>query len=264
MIAIGRQWLTVVAVLMAIAINGLSNVYPPAGKNTGEVSNTLLSGVLITPAGYAFAIWGLIYTALIAYSVYQVLPAQRDRRAFQQVSTAVIGACLLQIIWIYLFLTFQFWLSVFAMMGIAGCLAFAYVCTRTVKPTWQIRWLFQAPISIYFAWITVASVLNVAGAIYTMNLSTDVASDAISRSDLSATAIVATIAMMAVSVGLAATVALKYQDVSYPAVTVWALIGIAVRNARLAPIAFMAIALAVGLCVLIFRIKVRIGKVGTS
>ncbi|MEL6765502.1 MAG: tryptophan-rich sensory protein, partial [Cyanobacteria bacterium J06607_6] len=76
-----RQWLTVVAVLMAIAVNGLSNVFPPAGKNTGEVSNTVLGGVMITPAGYAFAIWGLIYLALIAYSIYQALPTQRSSQA---------------------------------------------------------------------------------------------------------------------------------------------------------------------------------------
>ncbi|MEL7224338.1 MAG: tryptophan-rich sensory protein, partial [Cyanobacteria bacterium J06576_12] len=62
---IGRQWLTLVMILMAIAVNGLSNVFPPAGKNTGEVSNTVLGGVMITPAGYAFAIWGLIYLGLI-------------------------------------------------------------------------------------------------------------------------------------------------------------------------------------------------------
>jgi len=253
--AIGRQWLTVVAVLMAIALNGLSNVYPPAGKNTGEVSNTILGGVLITPAGYAFAIWGLIYIGLIAYSIYQVLPAQRHSQAFAKVSWAVIGACVLQMIWIYLFLTFQFWLSVLFMLGIVACLAFGYVHTRTVKPTWQIRWLFQAPISVYFGWITVASVLNVAGALYAMNSVPEAAGTVTNTLDLSAIAVISTVVMMVISAGLAAVVALKYQDASYPAVAVWALVGIAIRNSGLVPIAFAGIALTVGLCLIIVRVK---------
>ncbi len=254
-IAVGRQWLTVLAVLIAIAINGLSNVYPPAGKNTGEVSNTILGGVLVTPAGYAFAIWGLIYLGLVAYSIYQVLPQHRYNRTFAPVSWALIGACILQMIWIYLFLTFQFWPSVLFMLGIAACLAFGYVHTRTLRPTWQTRWLFQAPISIYFAWITVASVLNVAGALYAMNSAPDAAGNITNPLDLSTIAVAATVVMMIVSAGLAATVALKYQDASYPAVAVWALIGIAVRNSGLAPIALTGAVLAGGLCILIVRIK---------
>ena len=97
---IGRQWLTLVAILMAIAVNGFSNVFPPAGKNTGEVWNITLGGVLITTEGYAFAIWGLIYLGLIAYGIYQALPAQRHQRAFAKVSWAIIAACVLQLIWI--------------------------------------------------------------------------------------------------------------------------------------------------------------------
>ena len=170
MAQIMRQWLTVVAVLMAIAVNGLSNIYPPAGQNTGEVSNTVLGGVLITPAGYAFAIWGLIYLGLIAYSIYQALPPQRHRKPFAQVSWAIIGACIFQMVWIYFFLTYWFWVSVFFMGGILACLAFGYLATRSVKTTRNVRWLLLAPISLYFGWITLATVLNVSGAIYAMGI----------------------------------------------------------------------------------------------
>ena len=253
---IARQWLTVAAVLIAIAINGISNVYPPAGKNTGEVSNTILGGVLITPAGYAFAIWGLIYIGLIAYSLYQALPAQRYEPAFQKVSWGIIGACVLQILWIYVFLTFQFWLSVLLILGVLLCLAYAYVNTRAVRATWKQRWLLQAPISIYFGWITVATVVNIAGALYVMNIPSESLAALSSTIEASLEGLSATVLMMAISSGLAATVALKYQDASYPAVIVWALSAIAIRHSStLLILTLVGVALAVGLFGLIIKIK---------
>ncbi|MEO1792236.1 MAG: TspO/MBR family protein [Cyanobacteria bacterium J06629_19] len=252
---IGRQWLTLVMILMAIAVNGVSNVFPPAGKNTGEVSNITLGGVLITPAGYAFAIWGLIYLGLIAYGIYQALPAQRHQRAFEQVSWAIIGACVLQIIWIYVFLTYHFWWAAAIILGITGCLIAAYLPTRQLKSTRKIRWFLQAPISIYFAWITIASVLNVSGALYVVAVPRDAISTFESSvATTSPGGVIATVAMMCISAGIAAIVALRYADVSYPAVAVWAFIAIAVRTG-FAPIAFSGIALAVGLSIVIVRIK---------
>ncbi|MBE9064766.1 tryptophan-rich sensory protein [cf. Phormidesmis sp. LEGE 11477] len=251
-----RQWLTIVAVLVAIAINGISNAYPPAGKNTGEVSNTILGGVLITPAGYAFAIWGLIYIGLIAYSIYQALPAQRHEPAFQKASWGIIGACLLQITWIYVFLTFQFWLSVLLIIGIWLCLAYAYMNTRSVRTTWKKRWLFQAPISVYFGWITVATVVNIAGALYVMDVPAENLGEFSSTVTASPSGLLATVIMMAISAGLAAVVAWKYKDASYPAVIVWALSAIAIRHSALLAIAIVGVVLAVALSVLIVKIKV--------
>ncbi len=254
-VQIGRQWLTLVAILMAIAVNGYSNVFPPAGQNTGEVSNTILGGVLITPAGYAFAIWGLIYLGLVAYGIYQALPAQRYQPAFEKASWGVIGACVLQMVWIYVFLTYHFWWSSAVILGIVGCLIAAYLPTRSLKPTRKIRWFLQAPISIYFAWITIASVLNVAGALYVRNIPTADIGEFVSAIAPSLGGVAATIAMMCVSALIAAIVAFRYGDVSYPAVAVWALIAITIRNSGLLPIALTGIALAVGLSIVIVRIK---------
>ena len=255
-IQIGRQWLTLVAILMAITVNGFSNVFPPAGKNTGEVSNTTLGGVLITPAGYAFAIWGLIYLGLIAYGIYQALPAQRHQKAFKQVSWAIIAACVLQMIWIYVFLSYYFWWAAAIILGIVGCLIAAYLPTRNLKPTRKTRWFLQAPISIYFGWITIASVLNVAGALYVIGVPAEAISEfesSVITSPMSG--IMATVAMMCVSAGIAAIITFRYSDVSYPAVAIWALIGITIRHIGLVPIAFVGISLSVGLALIIMRVK---------
>ena len=49
-----------------IGMNALANIIPFFGRGTGEVSDTFPT--LVTPAGYVFSIWGLIYIGLLAYS----------------------------------------------------------------------------------------------------------------------------------------------------------------------------------------------------
>ncbi len=44
-----------------------------AGRSVGEVSDA--TRALITPAGYAFSIWGPIFAGALAWAVYQALPA---------------------------------------------------------------------------------------------------------------------------------------------------------------------------------------------
>lgn len=250
---LARQWLTIVAVLMAIAINALSNFFPPLGQNIGEVSNNTLGGVLITPDGYAFAIWGIIYIGLIAYSIYQALPAQRSDRACHHVSLALVGACLLQIAWVFAFLLYQFWLSVALMFGIVACLWTAYLRSRSIKPTRTRRWLLQSPISLYFGWITVAAVVNVASALYATQNAAQT-TDAINQPS---SAVLWTVLLMLISAGIAASVALRHGDAAYPAVSTWALSAIAIRHANdIALITATGIALSVLLSIVIVHIVV--------
>ena len=232
---------------MAIAINALSNFFPPLGKNIGEVSNTTLGGVLITPDGYAFAIWGVIYIGLIAYSIYQALPAQRTDSACQRISLALIGACILQMAWVLAFLLFQFWLSVALMLGIVACLWIAYLRSRAINPTRNRRWLLQSPISVYFGWITVAAVVNVASALYaSMGGPAQVSGS-----------VLWTVLMMIVSAIIAATIALRKGDAAFPGVVVWALSAIAVRHSgEIVAITTAGILLSVLLSVLIVHVIV--------
>ncbi len=57
-----------IALIITIAVNALSNSLPFNNVTTAEVSNSFPS--LITPAAYVFGVWGLIYIALIAFTIY--------------------------------------------------------------------------------------------------------------------------------------------------------------------------------------------------
>ena len=78
-----RQITTFAAIIASIVVNTISNIFPPNGLNVGTLSNTLLAPVQITPANYAFSIWGLIYLGLIGFSIYQALPSQTTNSRFQ-------------------------------------------------------------------------------------------------------------------------------------------------------------------------------------
>ncbi|WP_052050120.1 tryptophan-rich sensory protein [Leptolyngbya sp. KIOST-1] len=214
---------TAVAIVATLAINTLSNAFPPGGQNIGEIANTQLVDVLIIPASYAFSIWGLIYLGLLAYGLYQFNRERRSQPDIQRVNQLLIVACIAQVIWIFLFTLEQFGWSILAMLGILLPLIGAY---RTFnigrdRPSRQRRWMAHIPFSIYLAWISVATIVNVAAALY-----------ASPWDGWGLTAVTWTVAMVVVVTLLGAVVIYRRQDVAFTLVFVWALVAIAVRQSE--------------------------------
>lgn len=139
---------------------------------------------LITPAGWTFAIWGFIYTAMALFCVYALLPSQRGSPVISRLSFVFIANCLCNSIWIIMWCTEvgNMWPSVVFMFLILGTNIVMYFLLdvnygprkwKTVikwpdgeQTTWsavQIG-IYQVWLSIYLAWISVATVANVAGA----------------------------------------------------------------------------------------------------
>ena len=156
-----RQILNIVAILAVIIVNFLANALPINGQTTGEVSDRF--EIYFVPAGYVFSIWGLIYVALVAFAVYQALPAQRDNPRLERVGYLFVLSCLANIVWIFLWHYEQFGLSVVAMLILLLSLIFVYlrleIGTSTVSA--GEKWLIRVPFSIYLGWITVATVANI-------------------------------------------------------------------------------------------------------
>jgi hypothetical protein len=238
---LGRQLTILVAIFGSIAINTLSNVFPPNGVNIGTLSNTLFASVEIIPANYAFAIWGLIYLGLIAFGLYQLQPAQRHNPSLQRSGYLLVVACLAQCVWIYLFLDRRFPLSIMAMVGVLLPLIGLYqrlgIGQRCVSR--QERWLLHIPISIYLGWISVATVVNVAIALYSVNWD-----------GWSIAPPVWTVIMMLVSAAIAALVTIQRHDTAYTLVMVWALVAIAIRHINVPLIAVSGVGLAIALTLL--------------
>ncbi|AKG20320.1 hypothetical protein [Calothrix sp. 336/3] len=226
------QLATLVAIIAAFIVNVLSNIFPMGGASIGKISNTLFKDVLIIPANYAFAIWGLIYLGLFTYGIYQLLPSQRGNSSLRKSGFLLIVACIAQIIWVYLFLARMFVLSIGAMLLILVPLIAIFLQLKNpANPTSrQFKWFAKIPISIYLGWISVATIVNVACGLYSLGWN---------GWGISATQW--TIVMVIVASLVAFLMTYRYQDTAYTWVTVWALTAIAIKHSNNTALSVVAI-----------------------
>lgn len=237
-----RQVATLVAIIGAFVINVWSNIMPLNGMSIGEISNTLFNDVLIIPANYAFAIWGLIYLGLFTWGIYQFLPQNKQDFDFRQTGYLLVIASSAQSIWVYLFLSRLFTLSVIAMFVILLSLIGVYLRLGIGKKrVSQIKkWCVHFPISIYLAWISVATVVNVACALYFQTWN-----------GWGISAELWTVIMLFVAFAIAVMIAIQRRDVAYTGVTVWALVAIALKHWNNSLLRNTALILAIALILII-------------
>ncbi len=156
-----RQAFVLIAIIATIAFNGLSQTLPIGGQTSADISNTYLT--YFTPANYAFAIWGVIYALLLAYGIYQALPAQRENPYARKIGGLFILSCVLNCLWITLFQYDQILISLLVIVGFLLSLIGIYMrlgVGRTVVSAAD-RWLLQLPFSVYLGWLCVATIANV-------------------------------------------------------------------------------------------------------
>jgi len=238
-----RQILVVISVVATIVVNGLANALPLNGQETGAISDRF--PIFFVPAGYVFAIWGLIYLGLIAFAVYQALPAQRTNPRLRAIGMPVIISSVANIVWIFLWHYEQFPATLIAMVALLLSLIAIYLrlgTGRTTAPVTE-RWAVRAPFSIYLGWITVATVANVTQVLYFVGWG----GWGISQPAWAAI-------MLSVAVIVAAAMALTRRDAAYMGVLVWAFIGIALKHAAVPTVAisaWVATALVAALIVLV-------------
>lgn len=152
------------AVLLAFIVNTaftfLSQIALP--YNNGELSRKYQS--LVTPSGWAFAIWGVIFTLEACYAAAQLLPALRDAEEVKRAGPWFVVACLAQAGWSVAFGYELIYLSLGLILGILLSLAGANAALQTVTSdhasrSWLRYALFVLPLTIHFGWLTAASVV---------------------------------------------------------------------------------------------------------
>lgn len=122
----------------------------------GAISDANLSPV--TPAGYAFSIWGLIYLGSLVLAVYQLLPGQQTRVVHRRTGWWLAGAFAASTLWVPVFGSREIWLSQLVIVLLVVCLIFATIrFSRTgpaENPAEQLA--FRLPITLYLGWATLA------------------------------------------------------------------------------------------------------------
>jgi len=214
-----RQVVNVLAVVAVIVVNWLANALPINGQTQAEISDRF--DVFFVPAGYAFSIWGLIFLGLIAFAVYQALPAQRENARLRRVGYLFALSCVANISWLFLWHYEVFVLTLVAMLALLLLLIASYLRLDIGRA--QVggveRWLVDVPFSVYLGWITVATIANVT-----------VVLDYLGWNGWGISPQVWTVIMLFAGLVIATAMSLTRGDVAYSLVLIWAYVGIAVKH----------------------------------
>ena len=152
-----RAVLVAAATVGVIIFNFLAATGRLNGVDTGAISDKYPTPV--TPAGYAFSIWTLIYLGLIAFSIWQLLPANRVR--FKNIRSFYILSCALNCGWLYMWHSDQIAICSLLLLLLAASLFFINLYLRRTEGTGD-YWFVKAPFGIYFGWVTAATLVNFA------------------------------------------------------------------------------------------------------
>lgn len=152
-----RSFLVLIATIGTIIFNWLAAAGYINGVTPDQISDKYQT--VVTPAGYAFTIWSLIYLGISAFSVYQLLPSNIDR--YRSVRSWFIFSCLLNCGWIF------FWHNdlIAVCLGLIVALAIVLgVITYRIKNAESplSALMTKAPFGIYLGWVTAASLVNLA------------------------------------------------------------------------------------------------------
>lgn len=154
---------TVLTFAAMVTVNALANALPINGVNTGQVSDTYKN--LFAPAGLTFAIWGVIYLLLAAYSLYQFGLFQKPEQLFPEKLTIETGilfslSSLANFAWIFAWHYDMIPLSMLLMLAILVLLAMISLKFRSAGLTGRNRLFAGVAFGVYFGWITVATIAN--------------------------------------------------------------------------------------------------------
>src|SRR5688572_876063 len=134
----------------------------------GEVSDRYPS--LFTPAGFTFSIWALIYFALFLFCAYHLYAAFRydennsPNKKLRHSKPWFFVNNLATVLWLIAWTNEQLLLSVVLIIVqlISLIILHNKLCIHDASTPMRIKICTQFPISIYFGWITVATVANIA------------------------------------------------------------------------------------------------------
>ena len=156
--------LNMLAVLFTIGINYYSQLYTINGNRVSDMSNKYDN--LFTPAGYAFAIWGIIFLSLLIFAGYQIYRTIIRKKTFDFISQsglwfalATVGTGLWVVVWLY----------DYTLVSVLVMLVILFSLIKVVVNTDMERWRAPAktivfgwwPISIFTGWIAVATIANI-------------------------------------------------------------------------------------------------------
>lgn len=223
--AILLNWLFL---LLVIAVNALANILPINGYNTGQISGFYPN--YFVPAGFTFAIWGIIYLLLLNYNIaytYYTIRVQKFptvKKVLNNINIYFRITCVLNVSWILAWHYLQITMSVIIMLLFLATLIIIFLMFKKQlkELTLLHRFLIYTPFTVYLGWISVATIANITAMLVKYNWG----GFGIQGVYWSAT-------MMCIAIFLGVFFSIKYKALAYTAVIAWALWGIKAAQGNL-------------------------------
>ena len=212
----------IIAFALTVLVNSLAgSTTLIGGKTTADISN--LNPTLVTPAGYVFAIWGVIYILLGVFVVFQALPSEKGKDFQSKIGWLFILSSILNITWLFLWQDEILSLSVLIMFLLLASLIAIYLRLNIGKSKALTRekLAVHVPFSVYLGWITIATIANVAAFLVSINW------DGFGINPETWAILIIVVALL-ITLAVIAT----RKDVAYTLVIIWALVGIAAKQSN--------------------------------
>ena len=248
-----RQIGVMTATLGMIMINTIGDLIPFNGITSWQVLN--LYKIYFSPVSYTFAIWALIIGGLIAFSIFQALPSQKNNPYLRKIGWLYVASCVMGAGWV---LFWHFQKTAFTTAGVLGLtilLILIYIRLNIGKEQVSrgMRYFVHLPFSIYLGWITI-----------TMFGSISVFLHSIGWDGFGLDQRIWAVVLIVLGVVMAELIAFNRQDLVFLAVFIWFFIGIAEEQYGVSPVfeaACAAIILIVIIAIITLVVKPRLKKI---
>ncbi len=199
--------------VLTIFVNFLANYLPINGLSSGEVSDLYQNP--FTPAGFTFSIWGVIYTLLIIFIIYQFIGKGEINQQFSTGPYFVI-ASIANGSWIFLWHNQEIPLSMLVILILPLSLFQIFKRLEQYQNYSLSEYIsLKLPFSIYTAWVTVASIANFMALLVYF------------RNDWPANFLnIAAIIGILIGLAIAVKILDKFKNIAFALVVIWAYIGI--------------------------------------
>jgi hypothetical protein len=134
---------------------GGTPIQDAAGGSLGADSTPL------APAGPAFSIWSVIYLGLLAYAVWQLLPAQAAAPRQRQLGYWVAASLILNAVWILSVQFDQLAVSCVVIVLLLAVLARIFLLLVDGHPTGVVESIvLDGTMGLYLGWVSIATAAN--------------------------------------------------------------------------------------------------------
>lgn len=203
-----RQMKWIIGYFIAFVIMIIMNY--SAGSSVGNVADD--NPTIIQPAGFAFSIWGLIYVLIFIWLIKLFFSKSDKTTVIERLTYWPIINFILNGVWIVVFT--QQWMIISTVVILA--LLFTLFKMHTIISAGVYHWYDRLPFSIYFGWVTIASIVNIFTTFSNYNI----------ESFLGMSELVWTITLVVAAALIGMFIAGFFNDWLYSLVLIWPFFGI--------------------------------------